>query len=128
MRTTSSLESMNAVLRRTFPNHPHIFKFLDRLRFHEYSKFLDMIDAVRSADVPTEPLKCRKKLKDINRENKIKHLTKELKTDADMTTENFLQGMAACNDEFLPQIGKILNSHVFNCDFRAQIISSADTL
>lgn len=92
MRTTSSLESMNAVLRRTFPVHPHIFKFMDRLRVHEFSKFLDMLEA--AATPPSDKQLQRRKLKDQKRETKIKELTEELNSSGGISPGNFLEEMA----------------------------------
>lgn len=43
MRTTSSLESLNSQMRRTFPTHGHIWQFIEQLKFHEYSKANDML-------------------------------------------------------------------------------------
>lgn len=34
MRTTSSAESLHSTYNRSFPNHPHIFKFVDCLKMH----------------------------------------------------------------------------------------------
>lgn len=74
MRTTSSLESLNATLKRWFPNHPHIYKLLECLKLHEYSKALDMLDAVKT-EVSPKQLERRK------REQKVKYLTDLFKND-----------------------------------------------
>lgn len=92
MRTTSSLESMNAALRRTFPVHPHIFKFMDRLRIHEFSKFLDMLEA--ASTIASDQQLQRRKLKDQKREAKIKKLTEELNSDGGISPGQFLEKMA----------------------------------
>lgn len=105
MRTTSSLESMNAVLKRICPVHPHLFKFLDRLRFHEFSKSFEMLQAINS-DSPTEKLERRRRLKCRQRMAKIKYLTKELKENKEMTAGLFLDAMA--NGDTLTEIGKII--------------------
>lgn len=103
MRTTSSLESMNAVLKRMFPNHPHLFKFIDRLRLHEFSKTLDMIDAVRSDDLMNKILRRRRKNIQ-RRDEKIKQITELFKTHKEMTAGSFLKAMATEN--VLPGNGK----------------------
>lgn len=104
MRTTSSLESMNATLRRMCPDHPHIFKFLDRLRLHEFSNSLNMLQAVES-DAPMQKLQRRRQIKCKERIAKIAYLTEKLK-EGRMTPGLFLETMAnACT---LRKIGKIL--------------------
>lgn len=92
MRTTSSLESMNAVLRRSFPNHPHIYKFIDRLRLFEFSKSLDMLAATKS-EVSEKQLQRRKK-RDQMREDKIRKLTLLLNTNEHISPGFFLEEMA----------------------------------
>lgn len=92
MRTTSSLESMNAVLKRTFPIHPHIFKFIDRLKVHEFSNFLDMLKAVRTE--PSDKQLQRRKLKDRKRQAKIEELTAMLKSEENISPGIFLEKMA----------------------------------
>lgn len=89
MRTTSSVESLNATLSRWFPHHPHIYKFLECLKLHEYSKALDMLDAVKTRASPKQ-LQRRKK-KDQKREEKIKYLTDLFKHDKTMSAERFLE-------------------------------------
>lgn len=102
MRTTSSLESLNAVLRRSIPNHPHIYKFTDRLRLHEYSKYLDMLKAVKS-NISLTPV--RRKKRDQQRDEKIKYFTEMLKTDVDMHAGDFLLKLA--DENLFPYIGII---------------------
>lgn len=97
MRTTSSLESLNATLRRSFPMHPHIYKFMDRLKVHEYSKMMDMFEALRS-NQPDVQLHRRKK-KDQLRDEKIKQLTSQLKSDTNMSPSLFLREMASTGPE-----------------------------
>lgn len=67
---------------------------------HEYSKFLDMLNAIKSDD-SKEPV--RRKKRDQKREVKIKYFTNLLKTDAHTTAECFLLQMA--DENLLPQIG-----------------------
>lgn len=104
MRTTSSLESMNAVLRRICPNHPHLFKFIDCLRLHELSKSIDMLETVRS-DAPVERLHRRRLLKNKRRNFKIKELTRKLEVGT-LTPSKFLEGMA--NADVLPETCMII--------------------
>lgn len=110
MRTTSSLESMNAAMRRSFPNHPHIYKFLDRLRLHEFSKFIDMLDAVQN-DAPQTQFQRRKK-RDKLRDEKIKCLTQKLKA-GELSTKSFLTEMTKEKENVLPDTGKKSNEAGF---------------
>lgn len=103
MRTTSSLEALNTAMGRSFPKHPHIFKFIDRLRLLELSKSIDMLDLIRNDSI-NEQFK-RKRQRDKQREEKIQHYTEKLKTSKDMTPGLFLEAMA--NKVVLPGTGKI---------------------
>lgn len=96
---------MRTTLRRICPDHPHIFKFLDRLRLHEFSKSFEMLQAI-SSDAPTEKLQRRRRIKCKERMAKIEHLTKELKENKEMTAGTFLDAMA--NGCTLSEIGKII--------------------
>lgn len=102
MRTTSSLESLHSSLGRSFPKHPHIFKFLDRLRLNEFSKLLNMLDLVKD-NVPDQQYQ-RKRLVDQQREEKIKFFTDQLRNGI-IDVGEFLEAMA--NKEVLPRAGKI---------------------
>lgn len=93
---------MNAVLRRMFPNHPHIYKFIDRLRLHEFSKSLDMFDAVKSNDLMNQILNRRQKRVQ-KRDEKIKKYTEELKNNDEMTVDAFLRIMTT--EDVLPGNG-----------------------
>lgn len=109
MRTTSSLESMNAVLRQSFPNHPHIFKFIDRLKLHEFSKTLDMLEAVKAIGVDSVVNNYKKK--DQKRRLKINRLTLALQ-DGSLTTGQFLEAISSNEDEnIFPVIGRYHFSH-----------------
>lgn len=83
---------MNAVLRRICPDHPHLFKFIDRLRLHEFSKSIDMLEAVRS-NAPVERLHRRRLQKIKQRDQKIKELTSEL-VNKNLTPAAFLEIIA----------------------------------
>lgn len=106
MRTTSSVESLNSTLSRSFPKHPHIFKFIDRLRLFEFSKLLDMIELVKD-NVPDHQYE-RKRKRDQEREAKIKFFTAQLH-EKKINTGEFLAAMA--NNEVLPNVGKSSNVH-----------------
>lgn len=102
---------MNAALRRICPNHPHIFKFLDRLRLHEFSKSLDVLLSVDS-DAPLQKLQRRRRLKCKRRMAKIAYLTEALQNNK-ITPDLFLEAMA--NERKILEIGKIIiNIDVMN--------------
>lgn len=92
MRTTSSVESMNAAMRLMFPRHPHIYKFIDRLKVHEYSKTTDLLEAMQSGDIEI----VRRKKRDQRREDKIRYLS-ELLSLHEISAEGFLDEMTKGN-------------------------------
>lgn len=98
MRTTSSVESLNSVLGRSFPKHPHILKFIDYLKHHEFSKYCDLLNLLKS-DISPKQLGRKRKL-DQEREEKIVFFTKKLKSN-DILPSEFLDAMAI--KEILPQ-------------------------
>lgn len=102
MRTTSSLESVNSTLGRSFPKHPHIFRFIDRLRLYEFSKLLNMLDLVKNED-PDQQFQ-RKRQRDKEREAKIQFFTKACMENG-VNWGEFLDAMA--NKDVLPNIGSI---------------------
>lgn len=65
---------------------------MDRLRLHEFSKSMDMMDAVGS-EISDSQLQRRKK-RDQKRDEKIKFLSKQLRTDKNMSPGRFLEEMA----------------------------------
>lgn len=75
MRTTSSLESFNAVLNRSIAKHSHFFKFVPRLKIHESRKADKMFNLAHDI-LPNDhdQFKRRKKC-DQQREEKIKYFT-----------------------------------------------------
>lgn len=100
MRTTSSLEGMNSVLRRMFPLHPGIFKFMERLQYHEFAHQLKFFKLLRE-DHPMESQQfIRRRRKDQLRDAKIKHCLHELLVSPDFTVGDFLESLA--NDSVLP--------------------------
>lgn len=56
---------------RSFPKHPHIYRFIDRLRLFDLKKSIDMLDLIRN-DAVNEQFK-RKRQRDQDREEKIKN-------------------------------------------------------
>lgn len=114
MRTTSSLESLNAELRRSFPDHPHIFRFVECLQVLEFSKWLDMDELVQ-ANISSKQFEKRKKA-DKKREEKIQRLTTALETDADMSPGLFLEAMATDeNTRFeIPEFSNYSLNHLIN--------------
>lgn len=91
MRTTSSLESFNAVLNRSIAKKANFFKFLERLKLHESRKADDMHSRAHHT-LPEKHFK-RRHLRDQERENKIRSLTTLLESGA-ISTGDFLQAMA----------------------------------
>lgn len=51
MRTTSSLESINSQMGRSFPKHGHVWQFIEQLKYHEYSKSRDMLSNSKSTNI-----------------------------------------------------------------------------
>lgn len=99
---------MNAALRLICSNHPHLFKFIDRLRLHELSKSIDMFEAVKSNGL-LERLHRRRVLKIKQRNAKIEELTGNLK-EGSLTPGGFLEHMA--DADILPITGVIINYFV----------------
>lgn len=67
MRTTSPLEAFNSVLNRSLPKHANFFKFLEGLKNHEFTKAVDMRNAINEP----EPEVKRKRKRDQLREDRI---------------------------------------------------------
>lgn len=102
MRTTSSVESLNSVIGRSFPKHPHILKFIDHLKLHEFTKSYDLAK-LSKCDTPPKQLE-RKRKADREREEKIVFFTKKLKT-KEISASEFLDAMAT--KEILPLNGRL---------------------
>lgn len=102
MRTTSSVESLNNIIGKTIPNHPHLFKFIDHLKLHEYSKFMDL-NALLNGSASKHQLE-RKHLRDRERDEKINFFSSEL-VKKTIRTQTFLEAMA--NETILPKSGEI---------------------
>lgn len=105
MRTTSSLESLNSVLRRSFPLHPRLFKFIDCLQWFEFSKSLDVLELFAS-NIPKDQRKGKRQ-RDQKREQKIQFCVQKLgSVDAEFDVGWFLDTMAS--EDFLQDYGKII--------------------
>lgn len=103
MRTTSSLESLNAVLKRMFPIHPNLFKFMERLQYHEFGKQIDMSILIETNSENDDPqLKTpRYRLRD---ENIKACLEKLLDVEEMFDTGDFLTYLA--KKSYVPDIGE----------------------
>lgn len=103
MRTTSSLESLNSVLRRMFPNHPNLFKFLERLQYHEFGKQIDMNILVQTNSESDDPQLKIPRYRE--RDENIKACLKKLLDEEEMfNTGDFLTLLS--NKSCVPDIGK----------------------
>lgn len=100
MRTTSSAESLNAKLGRSFPKRGNFFNFLSALKVFEYGQ-ADSMRSLLASPIPKKQLE-RKHAADKNRDAKIKHFSKLLR-DEEMTIVEFMDAMA--DDSILPPDG-----------------------
>lgn len=100
MRTISSVESLNSQIVRSFPKHPSIFKFCERLKQHEFTKATRMRKLL--IDCPAKQLN-RKHRVDHEREDKIKYFSSLFKKGS-IDVSMFLEAMA--NKTILPLNGK----------------------
>lgn len=98
MRTTSSVESFNAVLGRKCSKHPHLFKFIDQLKIVELKKALTLL-CLMEPGVPNSQFEPRKK-KDQERNEKIKYFT-TLLVQKIISVSIFLEAMA--NKTIIPK-------------------------
>lgn len=102
MRTTSSLESMNAALKKMFPAHPHLFKFMDRLQYHEFGRQL-LMDELSQNNFMEEPQLKTTIAQD--RDAKIKgFLDKLLDKEVMFNTSDFLKSVSI--KSIVPDIGE----------------------
>lgn len=95
MRTTSSLESFNAVLNKSIAKRANLFKFIPRLRLHESRKADEMYHLAHDILSPVQFM--RRKKKDQIRDEKIKHLTSKY-LEGNITNQkiqSFLEEVAA---------------------------------
>lgn len=110
MRTTSSLESMNSQLNRSFGRaRPNIFQFIDHIKTHESLKCEKLAKLVKTTVVSSKQLE-RKRKRDKERDDKIKYFTEELEQNR-INVAEFLESMA--NKDILPKSGK--NSLFLQC-------------
>lgn len=122
MRTTSSLESLNSQLGRSFKKKGHIWKFIEQLKYHEFSKAYDMLKLTES----TAKISERKRKKDIERQRKIEFFTNLLKEGV-IDAGAFLEAMG--NKIILPGVlicNKKKNFSTFQIDERFYSILSAN--
>lgn len=112
MRTTSSLESLNAVLGRLLPRHPNIYKFVDGIKIHEFSKYNELLQLSSMKENATKL--SRKRKRDQERDDKIKKATQEL-TEKKISTSEFLETFSN-NENLLPNSGKLFYKSVFSCE------------
>lgn len=91
MRTTSSVESFNALLNRSMQKRPDFFNFVMALQIHE-SRKVDEMFYVAKNPTPDEFFEKKKK-QDKNRDKKIRNLTEMLNKN-ELSTEEFMRAMA----------------------------------
>lgn len=90
MRTTSSVESMNAQMGRFFPKHGNIWQFIEQLKIHENMKTRDML---KIAKLNIEERTQSRKTKNArDRDLKIKTLSEQLKN-KEISAIQFLEMM-----------------------------------
>lgn len=91
MRTTSSLESMNAQMGRIFPKRGNIWQFIEQMRFHESMKAREMLKIARhNVEERTQTPKTKKARE---RDSRIKILSERLKK-REISAIKFLELMA----------------------------------
>lgn len=90
MRTTSSVESLNAQLARTFPRRSNIFDFCTSLKLFEFGKSENMRHLKKS--LPKGQLE-RKRKGDRKRDDAINKHTQALKSNK-VTLEQFIDAVA----------------------------------
>lgn len=91
MRTTSSVESLNSQLNRSFPKHGSIWKFVEQLKSHEFMKATEMAKLMHS-DKKSPSQNQRKRKKDRERDAKIDFFTKMLNAN-EISPGLFLEAM-----------------------------------
>lgn len=92
MRTTSSVESFNAVLNRSIERHPEFFKLVLALQLHESRKADEMHYLATNNPSPDAHFKKKNK-QDQERNEKITALTEKLNLGI-LSTEEFMWAMA----------------------------------
>lgn len=122
MRTTSSLEAFNAVLKRSIAQRFNFFKFVARLKFHECRKAERMHNLVH--DALSELHYARRKIKDQEREVKIQKVTMML-TEGKLTIMEFLQAMSN-EDESMLEYKIMMMHNLINVRFSVEISDCSD--
>lgn len=92
MRTTSSVESLNAVFGRKFPIHPNIFDFIENLRLFEFS----MVDVMMNLADGDEGQRMTRE-KDRVRDGKINRHSQQL-SHGIISFKQFLNHLATENE------------------------------
>lgn len=92
MRTTSSVESFNAVLNRSIDKHPDFFRLVMALKIHESRKTDHLFYTTHNDPKPDEFFE-KKKIRDRERDKTIRGLTAKLNND-ELNTEEFMHAMA----------------------------------
>lgn len=100
MRTTSSVESINSAIQRSFPDTTNIFKFIDSLKMYESIKSYDL-HQLSLGEMSNNQLERKRKI-DKERQEKIKYLTRKLQI-GEITVAAFLESMSS--KDVLPSIG-----------------------
>lgn len=98
MRTTSSVESFNKVLKVKCSLHPHLFKFINQMKMIEFKKALEMISLVECGDTNAYQNK-----KAVEHDEKIRYFTAMLMKKK-ISVKCFFQAMA--NKTILPNTGE----------------------
>lgn len=101
MRTTSSLESLNSQMNRSFAKHGHIWSFVEQLKFHEFAKTKEMKLIIKE-----NKQVGRKRKNDREREKKIKFFSNLLK-EGNISPSEFLEAMA--DRLIMPLNGNLVN-------------------
>lgn len=118
MRTTSSLESMNAQLGRLFTiKHPNIFRFIEELKPHEFRKATDMLRLIANRK-PQYLQRKRKRCQE--REEKIQHFSEMLQSNT-VSVGTFLDVMS--NKTVLPDSGMFFFQFSIISDFNLLLFS-----
>lgn len=105
MRTTSSVESVNSIVQRSFPDRTNIFKFVESLKLFETIRSTDL-HQLSKGEIRTPQLE-RKRAEDRARDEKIKRLSMSLKQKKIPIAE-FLEEI--CTKDILPPISMYIHN------------------
>lgn len=109
MRTTSSVESFNAVLNRSIEKRPNFFRLVLALQIHESRKADKMHYVATNCPSPCGHFRKKKK-EDEEREQKIVKLTGDL-NEGRLSTEGFMLEMAK-DDNGIIDVSSISTIHI----------------